>query len=158
MIKKKVDHRRWHLKYHTERAKKGGGGGEKCHYHKKYEQRLSLAGCVGAKSFFFCYTQKKKKRNKKRRRSIKTKKKELKSCISLHCKKEFTSLSLFALWQVLDYTQFYLNLPEANSAARANWAVEYSLLEHYELKEITALSLHDLADRFTQANDRAFVR
>ncbi|XP_012282986.1 acid sphingomyelinase-like phosphodiesterase 3b [Orussus abietinus] len=60
--------------------------------------------------------------------------------------------------QVLDYTQFYLNLGAANSAGKANWAVEYSLLAHYDLKEITALSLHNLADRFTQSSDYAFVR
>ncbi|XP_043791985.1 acid sphingomyelinase-like phosphodiesterase 3a isoform X2 [Apis laboriosa] len=59
--------------------------------------------------------------------------------------------------QVLDYTQYYLNLPEANSGT-ANWLIEYSLLEYYSLQEITAISLHDLADRFTQFNDYAFVR
>ncbi|XP_006620745.1 acid sphingomyelinase-like phosphodiesterase 3b isoform X3 [Apis dorsata] len=59
--------------------------------------------------------------------------------------------------QVLDYTQYYLNLPEANSGT-ANWLIEYSLLEYYSLPEITAISLHDLADRFTQFNDYAFVR
>lgn len=36
--------------------------------------------------------------------------------------------------------------------------IEYSLLEYYNLQEITAISLHDLADRFTQFNDYAFVR
>ncbi|OAD57710.1 Acid sphingomyelinase-like phosphodiesterase 3a [Eufriesea mexicana] len=60
--------------------------------------------------------------------------------------------------QVLDYTQYYLNLPDANSIGTANWLVEYSLLEYYDLQEITAITLHDLADRFTQFNDHAFVR
>jgi len=60
--------------------------------------------------------------------------------------------------QILDYTQYYLNLPEANSNGKANWVVEYSLLEYYELQEISAITLHDLADRFTQSNDYAFVR
>lgn len=60
--------------------------------------------------------------------------------------------------QVLDYTQYYLNLPEANSIGKANWLVEYSMLEYYELQEITPITLHDLADRFTQSNDYAFVR
>lgn len=63
----------------------------------------------------------------------------------------------FPFAQVLDYTQYYLNLPEANSGT-ANWLIEYSLLEYYNLQEITAISLHDLADRFTQFNDYAFVR
>ncbi|XP_034178974.2 cyclic GMP-AMP phosphodiesterase SMPDL3A [Osmia lignaria lignaria] len=60
--------------------------------------------------------------------------------------------------QVLDYTQYYLNLPEANSKGEANWLVEYSMLEYYDLQEITAITLHDLADRFTQSDDYAFVR
>lgn len=60
--------------------------------------------------------------------------------------------------QILDYTQYYLNLPEANSIGKANWMAEYSLLDYYELQEISAIALHDLADRFTQSNDYAFVR
>lgn len=60
--------------------------------------------------------------------------------------------------QVLDYTQYYLNLPEANLNGKASWLVEYSMLEYYDLQEITAITLHDLADRFTQSNDYAFVR
>ncbi|OXU22613.1 hypothetical protein TSAR_016406 [Trichomalopsis sarcophagae] len=60
--------------------------------------------------------------------------------------------------QVLDYAQYYLNLPEANLGKRANWRLEYNLRDYYELSEITALSLHDLADRFTQSSDNKFVR
>lgn len=60
--------------------------------------------------------------------------------------------------QILDYTQYYLNLPEANSNGKANWMTEYTLLEYYDLKEISAIILHDLADRFTQSNENAFVR
>lgn len=67
-------------------------------------------------------------------------------------------LCLFCRIQVLDYTQYYLNLPEANSKGEANWLVEYSMLEYYDLQEITAITLHDLADRFTQSDDYAFVR
>jgi sphingomyelin phosphodiesterase acid-like 3 len=65
---------------------------------------------------------------------------------------------LHASAQILDYTQYYLNLPQANSIGKANWDVEYSLLDYYELQEISAITLHDLADRFTQSNDYAFVR
>ncbi|KOC63983.1 Acid sphingomyelinase-like phosphodiesterase 3b [Habropoda laboriosa] len=42
--------------------------------------------------------------------------------------------------QVLDYTQYYLNLPDANSIGTPNWLVEYNLLEYYDLQEITAIS------------------
>ncbi|XP_011497631.1 PREDICTED: acid sphingomyelinase-like phosphodiesterase 3a [Ceratosolen solmsi marchali] len=60
--------------------------------------------------------------------------------------------------QIVDYAQYYLNLPEANLGKRANWRLEYNLKEHYELNEVTAASLHDLADRFTQPRHNAFVR
>lgn len=61
-------------------------------------------------------------------------------------------------FQILDYTQYYLDLPKANAVGRANWDIEYSLLDYYDLKDINAKSLHALADRFTQTNDNAFVR
>lgn len=67
-------------------------------------------------------------------------------------------MSVLYAAQILDYTQYYLNLPEANSNGKANWMIEYSLLEYYDLQEISAITLHDLADRFTQSNDNAFVR
>lgn len=60
--------------------------------------------------------------------------------------------------QILDYTQFYLDLPRANEEGGAKWATEYSFLEYYGLKEITPYSLHDLADRFTQPDDSAFPK
>uniref|UniRef100_A0ABD2W3D3 Acid sphingomyelinase-like phosphodiesterase 3b n=1 Tax=Trichogramma kaykai TaxID=54128 RepID=A0ABD2W3D3_9HYME len=60
--------------------------------------------------------------------------------------------------EVLDYSQYYLNLAEANLGKRTNWRLEYNLREHYELAEVSALSLHDLADRFTQPNNHAFSR
>ncbi|XP_054015679.1 acid sphingomyelinase-like phosphodiesterase 3a isoform X1 [Hylaeus anthracinus] len=60
--------------------------------------------------------------------------------------------------QVLDYTQYYLDLPEANKNGKANWIAEYSMLDYYELQEITPNTLHDLAERLTQSNDNAFVR
>ncbi|XP_076241629.1 cyclic GMP-AMP phosphodiesterase SMPDL3A isoform X2 [Calliopsis andreniformis] len=60
--------------------------------------------------------------------------------------------------QILDYTQYYLNLPQANEIRKANWIVEYTLRQYYDLQEITAFSLHDLAERFTQSNNNAFVR
>lgn len=84
-------------------------------------------------------------------------------CASLFIERGYIYIYIFLLFlsfpfvQVLDYTQYYLNLPEANSGT-ANWLIEYSLLEYYNLQEITAISLHDLADRFTQFNDYAFVR
>lgn len=65
---------------------------------------------------------------------------------------------VYVATQILDYTQYYLNLPDANVNGKANWLIEYSLLDYYKLREISAITLHDLADRFTQSNDNAFVR
>lgn len=86
---------------------------------------------------------------------------------------KFSSFSLFAFGiylQVLDYTQFYLDLAAANVNANANkneepkWLSEYNLTTYYhglgELSrnEISAVSLHNLADRFTNPDDILFAK
>lgn len=66
--------------------------------------------------------------------------------------------------QVLDYTQFYLDLAAANANKREEprWLSEYNLTTYYhglgELSrnEISAVSLHNLADRFTNPDDILF--
>ena len=60
--------------------------------------------------------------------------------------------------QILDYAQYYLLLPDANYNKRANWRLEYNLKDYYDLNEVSAVSLHDLADRLTQPSNNAFVR
>uniref|UniRef100_A0A1B0CM43 Putative acid sphingomyelinase-like phosphodiesterase 3b n=1 Tax=Lutzomyia longipalpis TaxID=7200 RepID=A0A1B0CM43_LUTLO len=56
--------------------------------------------------------------------------------------------------QVLDYTQYYLDLEQANSALEATWQAEYNLTtQYYGLAEVTSVALHNLADRFTNAED-----
>ncbi|KAG5869138.1 hypothetical protein JTB14_001911 [Gonioctena quinquepunctata] len=56
--------------------------------------------------------------------------------------------------QVFDYTQFYLDLSTANANDNKNaeWAVEYNFSTYYSVNEISAVSLHSLADKFTQDN------
>lgn len=56
--------------------------------------------------------------------------------------------------QVLDYTQFYLDLAVANRAgvgagagAGAEWLTEYNLTQYYVLRDVSAESLHHLADK-----------
>lgn len=51
------------------------------------------------------------------------------------------------LGQVLDYTQYYLDLAGANRAGAADWAPEYNLTQHYGLADVSAAALHALADR-----------
>uniref|UniRef100_A0A6P7G735 Acid sphingomyelinase-like phosphodiesterase 3b n=1 Tax=Diabrotica virgifera virgifera TaxID=50390 RepID=A0A6P7G735_DIAVI len=56
--------------------------------------------------------------------------------------------------QVFDYTQFYLDLSTANANENriAEWTVEYNFSTYYSINEISAGSLHALADKFTQDN------
>ncbi|KAL1139956.1 hypothetical protein AAG570_006933 [Ranatra chinensis] len=51
--------------------------------------------------------------------------------------------------QVLDYTQYYLDLNLANQKDYADWQPEYNLTSYYGLTEVTAQSLHELAYTFT---------
>ena len=61
--------------------------------------------------------------------------------------------------QVLDYTQYYLDLEQANLVEEANWQPEYNLTTYYfGLGEVTPLALHNLADRFTSPDDPLFMK
>lgn len=57
-----------------------------------------------------------------------------------------------SLFQVFDYTQYYLDLSRvnANSNQNAEWAVEYNFSTYYSFNEINAGNLHTLAERLTQ--------
>lgn len=60
---------------------------------------------------------------------------------------------------MLDYSQFYLNLTLANEGPEAIWQPEYNLTSHYYgLSEVSAVALHNLADRFTNADDPLFAK
>jgi hypothetical protein len=49
---------------------------------------------------------------------------------------------------VLDYTQYYLDLAAANRNAGApEWTAEYNLTQYYGLHDVSANSLHNLADK-----------
>ncbi|CAB3239462.1 unnamed protein product [Arctia plantaginis] len=48
--------------------------------------------------------------------------------------------------KVLDYTQYYLDLAGANRNL-AEWAAEYNLTQYYGLHEVSATSLHNLAEK-----------
>ncbi|KAK9506966.1 hypothetical protein O3M35_008805 [Rhynocoris fuscipes] len=60
--------------------------------------------------------------------------------------------------QVLDYTQYYLDLNNANQRDSADWQQEYDLTSYYGLTEVTAKSLHELANTFTEHNSQLFAR
>ncbi|XP_071455401.1 acid sphingomyelinase-like phosphodiesterase 3b [Hetaerina americana] len=54
--------------------------------------------------------------------------------------------------QVMDYVQYYLDLEAANSLDSAEWKVEYNLTSFYGLPNVSAASLHELAETFLMAN------
>nr|XP_016934432.1 acid sphingomyelinase-like phosphodiesterase 3b [Drosophila suzukii] len=60
--------------------------------------------------------------------------------------------------QVLDYTQFWLDLPLANRANEPTWQPEYNLTHYYGLSEISAVALHNFAERFTGTEASWFTR
>lgn len=68
------------------------------------------------------------------------------------------SLSLHQLFQVLDFSQYYLDLSEANSKNEAVWQLEYNLTSYYGLNELSPRSLHELAQSFTLSNSLLFER
>lgn len=62
------------------------------------------------------------------------------------------SICLFIVYspQVLDYTQYYLDIGNANRLGEAEWQPEYNLTNYYGLQEISANSLHNLVEKFMQ--------
>lgn len=61
--------------------------------------------------------------------------------------------------KVLDYTQYYLNLAEANLSGEAQWQAEYNLTTSYfGSGEVTAVALHNLADRFSNTDNPFFMK
>lgn len=61
--------------------------------------------------------------------------------------------------QVLDYTQYYLDLEQANKLEEAVWQPEYNLTTYYYgLSEVSSLALHNLADHFNNADDAQFMK
>lgn len=66
--------------------------------------------------------------------------------------------TLLSRFQVLDYSQYYLDLASANTNGEADWQLEYNLTYYYGLTEVTSVSLHNLADRFSNSEDSLFAR
>lgn len=60
--------------------------------------------------------------------------------------------------QVLDYTQYWLDLPLANRAHEPLWQPEYNLTHYYALGDISAIALHNFAERFTGTDASWFSR
>lgn len=56
-------------------------------------------------------------------------------------------MNLKIVLQVLDYTQYYLDLTASNRAAIPEWQPEYNLTQYYSLHDVSAYSLHNLAEK-----------
>ncbi|XP_050298628.1 acid sphingomyelinase-like phosphodiesterase 3a [Anthonomus grandis grandis] len=54
--------------------------------------------------------------------------------------------------QIFDYTQYYLDLSQANKHFSADWTVEYNFTTYYEVNQINALNLHNLAKKFVNGD------
>ncbi|CAH1183777.1 unnamed protein product [Ceutorhynchus assimilis] len=50
--------------------------------------------------------------------------------------------------QIIDYTQYYLDLTKANLQSKAEWTVEYNFTAYYGIGEITPETLNQLARKF----------
>ena len=50
---------------------------------------------------------------------------------------------------VLDYQQYYMNLSSANRAGSIHWELEYQATSAYNISDVSAKSLHSLAQSFT---------
>lgn len=53
-----------------------------------------------------------------------------------------------ATGEIVDYTQYYLDLAEANANKSANWKIEYTTKEDYNMENVQAKSLDALIDTF----------
>lgn len=60
--------------------------------------------------------------------------------------------------RITDYTQFYLNLTEANALGKANWQVEYKAKTAYNLTDVSPTSLDKLVAWFKQDGSELFQR
>ncbi|KAG4079828.1 hypothetical protein HA402_014959 [Bradysia odoriphaga] len=61
--------------------------------------------------------------------------------------------------QVLDYTQYYLDLDSANTLGEATWLPEYNLTtQYFGSGEVNAVALHNLADRFPNGENPLFAK
>lgn len=65
----------------------------------------------------------------------------------------------FFFSQVLDYTQYFLDLAQANAVGEAIWQPEYNLTtQYFGSGEVNAVALHNLADRFPTSENSLFLK
>ena len=58
--------------------------------------------------------------------------------------------------QILDFTQYYLNLTAANIQQKGDWLEEYTATETYGIDDVTASSLFSLVDTFRKHHSEKF--
>lgn len=60
--------------------------------------------------------------------------------------------------QILDYTQYYIDLESSVNGDPDDWRIEYNLTHYYGLHEVTARSLHAIAETFQEDDSPKFDR
>ncbi|KAL4649111.1 acid sphingomyelinase-like phosphodiesterase 3a [Arapaima gigas] len=59
---------------------------------------------------------------------------------------------------MLDVVQYFLNLTEANEEQKANWKLEYTMTEVFDIKDVEPQSLLKLAKSFATPHSKAFEK
>lgn len=59
---------------------------------------------------------------------------------------------------ILDFVQFYLDLPEANIKKQADWSVEYAATKAYGINDIGAEALDSLVKTFKEPSSKNFQK
>ena len=60
--------------------------------------------------------------------------------------------------ELVDYTQYYLNLPDANQKGTATWVSEYSMSKDYGLKNLNLASMNSLVESFKAKDSKNFEK
>lgn len=56
-------------------------------------------------------------------------------------------------FQLLDYTEFFTDIGEANRNGKVEWKISYSFLEEYGMKELSPKSLLELLEKFEKDHE-----
>ena len=58
--------------------------------------------------------------------------------------------------EIIDYTQYYMDLPEVNKNDVAEWKLEYTATEVYGLPDLLPASIEDLVSRMRNRESQEF--
>jgi hypothetical protein len=70
----------------------------------------------------------------------------------------YSNKDVFFFIQIIDYTQYYIDLESSPNGDPDDWRIEYNLTHYYGLHEITPRSLHAIAETFQDDESVQFDR